>query len=151
MSAHRQYELVYLLPGDATEQDVADIHTHVHGIVSRFEGVVEKTENWGRRRLAYEVGRQKEAVYVLHVFTGPADLIKELDRRLKVSDKVLRHLVVRIDEEARVAERRRTARQAALAQRRAKRGLPPETEETPAAAPVPAQDAAEATAARAEG
>jgi len=129
MSAHRQYELVYLLPAEASEAEQAELQSQVEGIVSRFSGTIEKTENWGRRRLAYEIGPHREAVYVLHVINGPGELIKELDRRLKVTDKVIRHLVVRVDEEIRVAERQRAERQAHLAQRRVERGLPPETEE----------------------
>ena len=129
MSAQRQYELVYLLPAEASEADLADLQSQVEGIVSRFSGTIEKTENWGRRRLAYEIGPQREAVYVLHAISGPGELVKELDRRLKVIDKVVRHLVVRVDEEMRVADRRRAERQAHLAERRAQRGLPPEAEE----------------------
>jgi small subunit ribosomal protein S6 len=129
MSAQRQYELVYLLPAESSEADLADLQSQVEGIVGRFSGTIEKTENWGRRRLAYEIGPHREAVYVLHVINGPGELIKELDRRLKVIDKVVRHLVVRVDEEMRVAERRRAERQTHLAQRRAQRGLPPEAEE----------------------
>jgi len=126
---NRKYELVYLLPAEASEADLADLQSQVEGIVSRFSGTVEKTENWGRRKLAYEIGPHKEAVYVLHAINGPGELVKELDRRLKVIDKVVRHLVVRVDEETRVADRRRAERQAHLAQRRAQRGLPPEVEE----------------------
>ena len=129
MSAQRQYELVYLLPAETSEADQAELQSQVEGIVSRFSGTVEKTENWGRRKLAYEIGPHKEAVYVLHAINGPGELVKELDRRLKVIDKVVRHLVVRVDEETRVADRRRAERQAHLAQRRAQRGLPPEVEE----------------------
>jgi len=129
MSAQRQYELVYLLPAEASEADLADLQSQVEGIVGRFSGTIEKTENWGRRKLAYEIGPHREAVYVLHAISGPGDLVKELDRRLKVIDKVVRHLVVRVDEEMRVAERRRAERQTHLAQRRAQRGLPPEAEE----------------------
>ena len=129
MSAQRQYELVYLLPAEASEADLADLQSQVEGIVSRFSGTIEKTENWGRRKLAYEIGPHREAVYVLHVINGPGELIKELDRRLKVIDKVVRHLVVRVDEETLVADRRRAERQAHLAERRVQRGLPPEAEE----------------------
>ena len=129
MSAHRQYELVYLLPAESSEADLADLQSQVEGIVGRFSGTIEKTENWGRRKLAYEIGPHREAVYVLHAISGPGELVKELDRRLKVIDKVVRHLVVRVDEEMRVAERRRAERQTHLAQRRAQRGLPPEAEE----------------------
>ena len=129
MSAQRQYELVYLLPAETSEADQAELQSQVEGIVSRFSGTIEKTENWGRRRLAYEIGPHREAVYVLHLINGPGELIKELDRRLKVIDKVVRHLVVRVDEETLVADRRRAERQAHLAERRVQRGLPPEAEE----------------------
>jgi small subunit ribosomal protein S6 len=126
MSANRQYELVYLLPAESSEQVVADLQSQVDAIVRRFSATIDKTENWGRRKLAYEIGPHKEAVYVLHVFTGPSELVKELDRRLKVIDQVVRHLIVRIDEENAVAERRRATRQAETAKRRERRGLAPD-------------------------
>ena len=70
--AERQYELVYILPPDTTEQQVTELHTQVEAVVSRMEGKIEKTENWGRRKLAYEISRQKEGVYVLQVSTARA-------------------------------------------------------------------------------
>ena len=54
--ADRQYELVYILPPDTTEQQVAELHEQIEAVVSRMNGQIEKTENWGRRRLAYEIG-----------------------------------------------------------------------------------------------
>ena len=63
---------------------------------------------------------------MLHVITGPGDLVKELDRRLKVTDNVIRHLIVRVDEALRIAERRKAARKAETARRRVARGLPAE-------------------------
>ena len=95
----RKYELVYVVSPDATDEQVADLHTQVEAIVTRMGGQIEKTENWGRRKLAYEIGRHKEGTYVLEVINGSGELMKELDRRLKVIDLVIRHLVVRVDEE----------------------------------------------------
>ena len=124
-SAERQYELVYILPPDTTEQQVTDLHTQVEAVVSRLDGKIEKTENWGRRKLAYEISRHKEGVYVLQVINGSGELMKELDRRLKVMDMVIRHLVVRVDREKNVVERTRSKRVADSQRRRVKRGLPP--------------------------
>ena len=107
---NRKYELVYVVSPDATEEQVADLHTQVEEIVQRLGGSLEKTENWGRRKLAYEIGRHKEGTYVLEEILGTGDLMKEIDRRLKVSDLILRHLVVRIDEEQAVVERTRSKR-----------------------------------------
>jgi small subunit ribosomal protein S6 len=121
----RQYELVYILPPETTEQQVAELHTQVEGVVSRLNGVIERTENWGRKRLAYEIAHNKEGVYILDVINGGGELMKELDRRLRVMDLVIRHMVVRVDEEKKVVDRTRTTRQSNAERRRVKRGLPP--------------------------
>ena len=123
--AHRQYELVYILPPDTTEQQVTDLHTQIEGVVSRMNGSIDKTENWGRKRLAYEIAHNKEGVYVLDLINGSGELMKELDRRLRVIDQVIRHMIVRVDEEKKVVERTRTKRQADSERRRVRRGLPP--------------------------
>src|SRR5688572_26999727 len=124
--AERQYELVYLLPPDTTEQQVTELHEQVDAVVTRMVGKIEKTDNWGRRKLAYEIGPHKEGVYVLEVINGSGELMKELDRRLKVLDLVLRHSIVRVDQEKKVVERTRTKRQSDSERRRVKRGLPPQ-------------------------
>jgi small subunit ribosomal protein S6 len=123
--ADRQYELVYILPPDSTEQQIAELHAQVESVVSRMNGRIEKTDNWGRRRLAYEIGPFKEGVYVLEVINGPGQIMKELDRRLKVIELVVRHLIVRVDQEQRVVSRTRTKRQDESERRRVTRGLPP--------------------------
>src|SRR5947207_13887826 len=124
--ADRQYELVYILPPDSTEQQVAELHEQIEQVVARLHGKIEKNENWGRRRMAYEIGHNKEGVYVLDVINGSGELMKELDRRLKVMDQVIRHMVVRVDEETKVVDRTRTKPQSEAERRRVKRGLPPQ-------------------------
>ena len=126
MSTSRQYELVYIVTPEATDQEVADLHTQIEQIVQRYNGTFDKTENWGRRKLAYEIGKHREGTYVVETITGSGELMKEIDRRLRVIDQVIRHLVVRVDEELRVADRTRAARQAKSARRRVARGLPAE-------------------------
>ena len=126
MSTVRQYELVYILPPETTEQQATELHDQIAAVVSRMHGQIEKTENWGRRKLAYEIGKFKEGVYVLEVINGDGALMKEHDRRLKVIDQVFRHMIVRVDEEKKVVERTRTKRQSESERRRVKRGLPPQ-------------------------
>ena len=126
MSTTRQYELVYIVKPDASDQEVADLHTQIEQIVQRFNATLDKTENWGRRKLAYEIGHHREGTYVVETISGSGDAMKEIDRRLRVTDHVIRHLIVRVDEELRVAERTREARKANQARRRVARGLPPE-------------------------
>ena len=126
---NRKYELVYIVSPDATEEQVAELHGQVEGVVQRLGGQLEKTENWGRRKLAYEIGRHKEGIYVLDVISGSGELMKEIERRLKVYDTVIRQLIVRVDESDLVAERRRTHRTESARRRRVARGrartLPP--------------------------
>ena len=123
MSQARQYELVYIMSPDATEQEVTDLHAQIEAIITRYQGEMVKTENWGRRKLAFRIGKHREGTYVLEVFKGTGELTKELDRRLKVIDSVIRHLCVRVDEELRLAERTR-ARREVETQKRIAKGLP---------------------------
>jgi len=125
----RTYELVYVVSPETSDEQVTALHDQVQSIVGRYNGTIEKTENWGRRKLAYEIGHHKEGTYVLEVIAGTGELMKELDRRLKVLDEVIRHLIVRVDEEQRVVERHRNERQATMRRRRIARGLPPDIPE----------------------
>ncbi len=138
--ADRQYELVYILPPDATEAQVAEVQTQIEEVVSRLHGQIASTDNWGRKRLAYEIARHKEGYYVLQTINGSGELMKELDRRLKVMDMVLRHIVVRVDEEKKVVDRTRTKRQTESARRRVKRGLPPQRQPGEGRAPGDLED-----------
>ena len=123
---NRKYELVYVVSPDASDDQVGALHTQVEETIARMGGQLEKTENWGRRKLAYEIGRHKEGTYVLEVINGSGELMKELDRRLKVLDYVIRHLVVRVDEHEAVVDRTRTRRSETSRRRRVARGLPPD-------------------------
>ena len=162
MSETRQYELVYVVSPETDEDGVAGLHTQIAEIVDRLGGRIDKTDNWGRRQLAYEIERHREGTYVLELISGPGDIVSEIDRRLRVSDNVLRHLVVRVDEDLRKAQRARERRQSRAQRRRAAKGQPPAgppRDEAAAAAPTAgveegaatgaaaAQPAAEATAA----
>lgn len=125
----RTYELIYVLKPDAPETEVADMHKQVADIVERMGGTIDKSENaapWGRRKLAYEIGHHKEGFYVLEQITGSGELMKEIDRRLKVTEGLLRHLIVRVDEAAIKADRARTKRLEESRRRRVARGLPPD-------------------------
>jgi small subunit ribosomal protein S6 len=122
----RKYELVYIVSPEASDAQVAELHTQVEQIAQRLAGTIEKTDNWGRRKLAYEIGPHKEGTYVLETIHGSGELMKEIDRRLKVSDLIIRHLVVRVDEEETVIERVRNRRTETTRRRRVARGLPPD-------------------------
>ena len=131
MTVERTYELVYIMRPDASEQQVADLRTQVEQIVTRMRGTIgEKSDAAqafsGRKKLAYEIGHHKEGLYVLEVIRGDGALVHELDRRLKVTEGLLRHLIVRVDAAQTKAERARQKRSDESRRRRVARGLPPE-------------------------
>ena len=77
MSSHgstRQYELVYIALPDSTDEVLADLHQQVVAVVERFGGTIERTEPWGRRRLAYDINNQREGTYVLEVINDEGQL-----------------------------------------------------------------------------
>ena len=136
MSETRQYEVVYVVSPEITEEGVTELHERVAEIVDQLGGKIDKTDNWGRRRLAYEINRHREGTYVIELVTGPGTLVTELDRRLRVMEQLLRHLIVRVDEDLRKAQRARDRRQSRQKRRLAKRA--PAGLGVPAAAGAPA-------------
>ena len=99
----RDYEILYILRPDLEESRVGEAASRVSGLIENLGGKHERTNAWGKRRLAYEVGRFREGYYVLQEFQLEPARIPELERSLKISDEVFRHLVVRRPEKAKVA------------------------------------------------
>ena len=136
MSDSRQYELVYVVSPEVTEDGVSELHSRIEEIVTQLSGKIENTDNWGRRRLAYEINRHREGTYVLQLIEGPGEMVAELDRRLRVMDQLLRHLIVRVDEDLRKAARARTRRKAKQSKHLASTAAAP----LPAPSEVPESD-----------
>ena len=111
MSQNRQYELVYIVSPDASEEAVAELHTQVEEIVTRYKGTLDKTENWGRRKLAYPIDKVNEGKYVLLFIQSPdgKNSLHEVEHRMRQNDKILRFLTVRTDEDLKRAARRNAA------------------------------------------
>ena len=80
----RQYELVYIVAPTSSDAEVEALQTEVGELVKEFGGTVENTDLWGRRKLAYEIGRYTEGIYVVQLLNGPGEMISELGRRLRV-------------------------------------------------------------------
>ena len=115
MAEKRVYEVVFIVDPGAQEEDVARLTDNLRTIVTNGGGTVTKSEVMGRRQLAYSIGRNNEGIYVLFEIEGSGSEIAELERRMRVSDQVLRYLTVRVDEDRQRAEKlkARRARKAA--------------------------------------
>jgi small subunit ribosomal protein S6 len=132
----RKYEIIFIVRPDVTEEEMEKLVTQMEGVVTGSGGKLEKVERMGRRRLAYHVGRHREGFYVLFVLEGAGEMVKEFERRLRVTDTVIKFLTVRTDEELKRGEKLKAIR----AKQQARRPRPKPA--GPAAAP--AQPAAEA-------
>lgn len=92
------YEVMFILRPDLDEEVQTASIEKVSRLISDGGGTVEKVDKWGKRKLAYEVKGYREGLYVVTEFQGTPELAKELDRVLKISDEVIRGLIVRRDE-----------------------------------------------------
>ena len=126
----RIYEELFIAKPDAPDEEVDQFVEQLRTHLTSAGATVDKIDKWGKRRLAYKVDKYREGSYVLIQFTAGAETVKELERRLRVSDLVIKFLTVRIDETLKRLEKRKKDRD----KRAAKRAT-----SAPAAAPSPAQ------------
>jgi small subunit ribosomal protein S6 len=99
----RDYEVLYIVRADLDDDKVQDAVKRVNTLIERSGGSVERTNLWGKRKLAYEVKHQKEGSYILQDFSFDPSRVPELEAALKITEEVLRHLIVRKPEKAAVA------------------------------------------------
>jgi len=121
----RGYELMYILDPTLDEEATKALIGQIEGFVKNEGATVEATDPWGKRRLAYRIGKFQEGYYVLNRLQAEAKSVAELERRLRVTAGVLRFLTVRVDKEQEKVERRRArkaAREQARRERRQKAG-----------------------------
>ena len=126
--SERVYEIIFIADPNLGEPEVDALAAQVQGFVEQAGGKIQKVEKWGKKRLAYDVGRHREGSYVLLVVEGSGGLVREAERRLKVTDGVIRFLSVRVDEELRKAERRKAKRALGEEKRRGRGGAAPARE-----------------------
>jgi small subunit ribosomal protein S6 len=128
----RKYEIIFVVRPDIPEEELDKLITQMEGVVAGTGGKLEKTEKMGRRRLAYRIGGHREGFYVLFSLEGDGDTVKEFERRLKVTDSVIKFLAVRVDEEIARAEKFKAMR--AKQEARRPRSKPAAAPATPAVA-----------------
>ena len=90
----REYETVFIIDPSCDESQVEQEINSVKEIIAAGEGKVVEAESWGRRRLAYDIRKKKEGTYAFVRFSGEPSVLQELNRRLKLNELILRHLVV---------------------------------------------------------
>jgi small subunit ribosomal protein S6 len=107
----RIYEEIFIARPDAPEEEIDAFIEQMKQIVTTGGGTVDKADKWGVRKLAYRVQKRDEGFYVLLQLTCGPEVVKEMERRLRVSDLILKYLTVRIDEKLKKIEKRRKERE----------------------------------------
>jgi len=92
-----QYEVMYILDPALDDQARANLMERFEGIVTANGGMIDRVDEWGRRRLAYTINYKTEGYYILMYITAPTDLPRELERNFKNVEQVLRYMVIRFE------------------------------------------------------
>jgi small subunit ribosomal protein S6 len=108
----RVYEVLFIVSPQAEEAEVDALVTQLSDIATNQGGRVAKVDRMGRRRLAYPIQKFSEGIYIVLTIEGTGSEIAELERRMRVSDAIIRYITVRIDEDLKRAEKFRARRAA---------------------------------------
>ena len=143
----RIYDLIFICRPATPEDEINKIVTTLETSTSEHGGKIEKTERWGTKRLAYRVAKHREGFYVYMVVKSTqGDLIKELERRLKVSDPVFKYQTIRLDEELKRQQKLGKHRERRASRRPRKQAPGAPAPAVPAQQPQPVQASAPAAA-----
>jgi small subunit ribosomal protein S6 len=133
----RIYEQLFIAKPDITDEELDPMLEQLKSVVTKAEGTVDKVDKWGVRKLAYRVKKKAEGYYVLIQYSAPAAVPKELERRLRVQDSVLKFITVRLDERMKLDARAKKKREERAAKRPVVQTVTPGAV-MPGAAPAPA-------------
>lgn len=95
----REYETIYILRPNTANEGVAEVNTRIKGVIESMGGKVLKVDNWGKRRLAYEVAKERKGIYLYWLYLASPGVVEEAERNLRMLDNVIRYLTVKVDED----------------------------------------------------
>ena len=101
----REYETIYILRPNTPNEGVAEVNTRIKGIIENMGGKIIKIDNWGKRRLAYEVAKERKGIYLYWQYLAQPGVVEETERNLRMLDSVIRYLTVKVDSDIDVAAR----------------------------------------------
>jgi small subunit ribosomal protein S6 len=113
----RIYEELFIVRPDATDEEIDPLVEQLKTVITTAKGTVDKVDKWGVRKLAYKVKKRAEGNYILIQFSSEPEAVKELERRLRVSDLVIKFITVRQDEKMKMDAKMRKKREARAARK----------------------------------
>ena len=96
-NTQREYETIFILRPDTSSEQISVILERVRKIIEAMAGKVLHIENWGKRRLAYEIKKELKGVYIYWKYLGKQGLVEEIERNLRMSDSVIRYFTVQLE------------------------------------------------------
>jgi small subunit ribosomal protein S6 len=147
---NRSYEIMFIVRPDVDEAEIEKIIETFSGYITTGGGTVKQSEKMGRRRLAYTVNKFNDGFYILLIVESPASLISEIERRLRVSEQIIKFITVRTDEEDKRVAKIKKHRDAHVKRSAQPQASPEAAEPVAAPAPVAAAAPVEAEAPAAE-
>jgi small subunit ribosomal protein S6 len=115
--ANRTYEVMYIADPETADETIGKLNEAVEKLVQTEGGSVVRTDDIGRKRLAYPINKKKEGYYVLFEIEGSGQEIAELERRMRVNEMILRYMTVRVDEDRKAADKKRAKRESKASKR----------------------------------
>ena len=101
----REYETIYILRPNTPNEGVAEVNTRIKNVIEGMGGKVIKVDNWGKRRLAYEVAKERKGIYLYWQYLAQPGVVEECERNLRMLDNVIRYLTTKVDENIDVTAR----------------------------------------------
>jgi len=92
----RHYETLFIVNPDSSEEELKAVATKIKGVVSGMNGIVTSYDEQGKKKLAYSVKKQNKGYYVLMDYVGSADIVSEIERNMRLDDRVLKYLTVKL-------------------------------------------------------
>jgi small subunit ribosomal protein S6 len=100
----RRYESVMIVPADLPDDEITGLIDRYKSIITNHTGLVMKVEKWGKRKLAYEIKKHNRGFYMLIDFAGQSAAVADLERNLKIDDKILKFMTVKKDDKVILAD-----------------------------------------------
>ena len=113
----KRYEVIAIVKSDLPDDDITSLIERIEKIITKRKGLIVKIDKWGKRRLAYEINKQKDGYYFIIELVGDGPIVDEIERNYKIDDRILKFITIKkdgavtsegIDQEIAAAEAKRT-------------------------------------------
>ncbi len=102
---NREYEVGLIINPEASDEEVEKIKNSITDILKKGKGTIENVDEWGRKKLAYPIEKHNEGIYIFLKTFSPGNVLASVERRLKLTEKVMRFIILRLDDKMKKTNR----------------------------------------------